>query len=74
MGSDVPAEQRLQGFDPLRCCAAQVYVRENFLGDVHLLRYAGLPGALIGEVPSILLSRAGEVVARRERLGSSGAG
>jgi hypothetical protein len=20
MGSDVPAEQRLQGFDPLRCC------------------------------------------------------
>jgi hypothetical protein len=24
--------------------AAQVYVRENFLGDVHLLRYAGLIG------------------------------
>ena len=50
MGSDVPAEQR-----PcralIRCvaAAAQVYVRENFLGDVHLLRYGRLLGTLIGE-------------------------
>ena len=28
--------------------AAQVYVRENFLGDVHLLRYGRLLGTLIG--------------------------
>ena len=28
--------------------AAQVYVRENFVGDVHLLRYGGLLGTLIG--------------------------
>jgi trehalose synthase len=27
--------------------AAQAHVRENFLGDVHLLRYARLLGALI---------------------------
>ena len=29
--------------------AAQAYVRENFLGDVHLLRYGRLLGTLIGE-------------------------
>ena len=29
--------------------AAHAYVRENFLGDVHLLRYARLLGTLIGE-------------------------
>ena len=28
--------------------AAQVYVRENFVGDVHLLRYGRLLGTLIG--------------------------
>ena len=28
--------------------AAQVYVRENFLGDVHLLRYGRLLSTLIG--------------------------
>ena len=29
--------------------AAHAYVRENFLGDVHLLRYARLLGTLIGD-------------------------
>ncbi|MGD0701001.1 MAG: glycosyltransferase [Trebonia sp.] len=29
--------------------AAQVYVRENFIGDLHLLRYGRLLGTLIGE-------------------------
>ena len=29
--------------------AAHAYVRENYLGDVHLLRYARLLGTLIGE-------------------------
>ena len=29
--------------------AAQAYVRENFLGDVHLLRYGRLLGTLIGD-------------------------
>ena len=29
--------------------AAQAYVRENFLGDVHLLRYGRLCGTLSGE-------------------------
>ena len=28
--------------------AAHVYVRENFLGDVHLLRYGRLLSTLIG--------------------------
>jgi hypothetical protein len=31
VGSDVPAEQRLQGFDPLRCCR-QGLNRGDFLG------------------------------------------
>ena len=29
--------------------AAQAYVRENFLGEMHLLRYGRLLGTLIGE-------------------------
>ena len=29
--------------------AGQAHIRENFLGDVHLLRYAQLLGTLIGE-------------------------
>jgi trehalose synthase len=29
--------------------AAHAYVRENFLGDVHLMRYGRLLGTLIGD-------------------------
>jgi hypothetical protein len=29
--------------------AAHAYVREHYVGDVHLLRYARLLGTLIGE-------------------------
>ena len=32
--------------------AARAYVREHYLGDIHLLRYARLLGALIAEDPS----------------------
>ncbi len=46
------AAARLLLGDPDRAArmgqAEQVYVRENFLGDVHLLRYGRLLGALIG--------------------------
>jgi trehalose synthase len=31
--------------------AARAYVREHYLGDIHLLRYARLLGALIAEDP-----------------------
>jgi hypothetical protein len=30
MGSDVPTEQRLQGFDPLRCCGRDGLDRGDF--------------------------------------------
>jgi len=33
MGSDAPAEQRLQGFEPLRCCGRGVLIAVTSLGQ-----------------------------------------
>ena len=58
--------------------AAHAYVRERFLGDVHLLRYAGLPATLIagglarGRRPAALAPRLGTTVTSREQLAGRG--